>query len=197
MLKIRQDLDYTYHKKETDDEIKIHNEIIQQMIPKTIQKNESPTIVFTAGCFGSGKSYIIRSNPLFENCIYNDPDQIKSIFSIDSHKEALLISELLTRYALEQQYNIIVDGSLKDWQWHELFFKFIKETYPAYFIHIVFVRVQCFDTIMKRAQKRCKETGRCIDLKTLENVWNTVFTSIEHLSVCKWVDKLTIVENDE
>lgn len=214
MNKIREQLDYTWHKKETNQQIKDHDEIIQHIVNQSnAQSCQKPVIVFMAGCFGSGKSHLMRQHlkqdqhsysqqlSLIPNkgIVFNDPDQIKYMLHTtvpvsERHAEACTTSELLTRYCLDQSYSVIVDGSLRDADWHIQFFNFIRTMYPSYQIIVLFVKVDSFDTIVERVQKRCTETGRCINLAVLKNVFEQIPHSVK--KVTDHVDHLIEITNN-
>jgi hypothetical protein len=112
-----------------------------------------------------------------------------------THKEACLMSELLTRYCLHHKYNIIVDGSLQDSTWQLLVFQHIRQSHTIYKIHVIWVRVDNFSTIEKRVQKRARETGRQVDPTILRAVWHQIPKSIEALR--DHVDTYTEIMNEE
>ena len=48
-----------------------------------------------------------------------------------THKESGYIAELLTLQALELGKNVVVDGSLRDAEWHATYFKKLRESYAG------------------------------------------------------------------
>jgi len=116
------------------------------------QQPHQPWIVFTAGAMGAGKSYTIRHLtqqgrfPL-QHFVSVDPDEVRRYlpeFSWYIHrgssttaqlageltrKEAGYISELITLAALEEGKNVLVDGSLRDAAWYQVYFQRLREMY--------------------------------------------------------------------
>ena len=218
---LRQELDWSWHVKETTEDLVKHNEFIFQMLSaQPLRSVSNPVIVCMGGCYGCGKSHVIKrwkkeatepndgegklSNVVLVdvmNSILNDPDDIKHRYgqlysnAECSHKEACLMSELLTRYCLHHNYNIIVDGSLQDSTWQILFFQHIHEHHTAYQIQVLWVRVTNFSTIQKRVKKRAAETGREVDSVILRTVWEKIPQSIEALR--PYADSYVEIMNDE
>jgi hypothetical protein len=201
---LRSELDWSWHLTETEQEKLDHNEFIISFLEKfSLTPVDHPIILFLGGCFGSGKSHTIRkweSGHFLSNSLLNDPDYIKLSYhktdieekgtsvltlsqtkSVCSHKEACLMSELITRFCLHHRYHVIVDGSLQDSEWHILFFQYIRQQHPSYAIHLLWVRVSDFATIQKRVEKRTLQTGRKVDPDVLKKVWEQVPKSIAHL----------------
>ncbi|KAF0852984.1 conserved mitochondrial P-loop NTPase superfamily member [Andalucia godoyi] len=159
----------------------------------------SPWIIFTAGVMGSGKSHVLRHlscSKLFplDSYVLLDPDHIKDklpemeLFKrTDSmtaghrtHRESGYIIELLTWEAMKQSRNIIVDGSLKDWEWHADHFQRIRKDFPLYKLGILHVEASEEDVIA-RVSKRAKCTGRGIPLSILRHSIDQVPQSVMRL----------------
>ena len=210
---VREELDYTWHIKENEQEKTNHNKIIKDYL-NIFQpiSSKNPTICFMAGCFGSGKSHFIKNQllkpnnnnnnniPLNNNTILNDPDKIKYMIDSDQpinsrHNEACMISEIITRYGLKKSYNLIVDGSLRDTKWHQEFFLFIKKQYPHYNLWIIYIKTNNFDLIKERVEKRGKQTGRTIDLQILKETFETIPNSVAYLK--SFVDCYLEFENNK
>jgi predicted kinase len=56
-----------------------------------------------------------------------------------THKEAGYVTEIATRVALDSGYNVLVDGSLRDWEWYAEYFKRLKKEYKKLRIAILYV----------------------------------------------------------
>lgn len=49
------------------------------------------------------------------------------------------MTEIATRVALDRGYNVLVDGSLRDWEWYAEYFNDLKKQYRKLRIAIIFV----------------------------------------------------------
>ena len=56
-----------------------------------------------------------------------------------THKEAGYVTEIATRVALDKGYNVLVDGSLRDWEWYAEYFGDLRKQYKKLRIAIIFV----------------------------------------------------------
>src|ERR1700744_2123522 len=140
---IRQKMDYNYFKNYTKERQLFQDTIIDSYFVNIKSRNNC-WIMFTCGCFGSGKSHVIDyfNNLGFVNrneYIYIDPDQIKHKLpetktyinnnpvhaSTMLHMESTFISLLIEYIALHNSYPIIIDGSLHNHKWYQEHFKYI------------------------------------------------------------------------
>jgi len=67
-----------------------------------------------------------------------------------TRKEAGYVSEILTLAALQSGKNVLVDGSLRDWEWYKQYFTRLRKEYMHFklaILHIVAPR----STIFQRA----------------------------------------------
>lgn len=150
----------------------------------------NPQIIFTGGCYGAGKGHTLRyMNAIgkinLNNYVYADPDKIRALFPESEKilttepenygkltgKEAGYIVELIEYYALENNYNIIIDGSLHDYEWHLIHFKMINDKFCNFNIIVIFVFAELFE-IFERNFKRCNETKRCIPETSIIKIFN-------------------------
>ncbi len=196
---IRSKLDYNYFLNYTLERQHFQNELISTYFQA---KNTSfiPEIIFTCGCFGAGKSrtidHLIEQNILYpkDYYVYIDPDKIKhqlpemqtyiNMCPLEAgnltHKESTFIALIIEYYALEQNYNIIVDGSLQNALWYQEYFCQIKQNYPLYTIGIIKVDAS-LENIKQRCIDRAKKTGRVIDEKLIEKIYNQIPISFQLL----------------
>lgn len=70
-----------------------------------------------------------------------------------THKEAGYVTEIATRIALDKGYNVLVDGSLRDWEWYADYFNQLKKTYKKLRIAILYVSAPR-EVIFERAKVR-------------------------------------------
>ena len=68
-----------------------------------------------------------------------------------THKEAGYVTEITARVALDKGYNVLIDGSLRDWEWYAEYFKKLKKNYKKLRIAIIYVSAPR-DVIFKRAK---------------------------------------------
>jgi hypothetical protein len=237
---LRKTLDYTYHKNYKRERQMLQDAIIHDILKKVqvVDANSGevcttptePFLVFTAGAMGAGKSYTLKKLqekgrfPL-SAFVTVDPDEIRQYFPEYSlyviqnpskagemtRKEAGYIVEILTLAALQAGKNVLVDGSLRDWEWYSTYFKRLRNEYPSLkiaLLHVdapreaIFARAQvsnrysrvCTAHIVPQRhsshfgsvrpttlQARGEKTGRVIPKETLELALHQVPKSVEIL----------------
>jgi len=205
---IRKGLDYSYHSNYSRERQLLQDAIIADFTttPKIVdvdgQVGTTPTepfIVFTAGAMGAGKGYVLHYMnqhgyfPL-PSFVIVDPDEIRSHFPEYNlyksenplmageltRKEAGYIVEILTYAAMQAGKNVLVDGSLRDWEWYGEYFARLKEEYSCAKISILHVDAPR-EAIIQRANHRGVITGRKIPQETLEMAIKQVPISISML----------------
>jgi hypothetical protein len=204
---LRKSLDYKYHRNYIRERQMLQDAIISETLNQAKVKDANsgefcttptePFLVFTAGAMGAGKSYTLKkiqpSFPLSAFVIV-DPDEIRQQFPEYSlyveqnpleagemtRKEAGYIVEILTLAALQAGKNVLVDGSLRDWEWYALYFKRLRKEYPSLKISILHVTAPK-SAIFARAEARGQKTGRVVPRETLEMALEQVPKSVEIL----------------
>ena len=163
---LRKSLDYNHHRNYKRERQMLQDAIIGETLDKAkvVDTNSGkigttptePFLVFTAGAMGAGKSYTLNKiQPKFplSAFVIVDPDEIRQQFPEYSlyvnqnplkagemtRKEAGYIVEILTLAALQAGKNVLVDGSLRDWEWYTLYFERVREEYPSLKISILHV----------------------------------------------------------
>lgn len=189
-------IDYSWHTEYPAIREVLHAKILSDHFLNKPQV-KSPTIIFTGGCYGAGKGHTMRylhsiGKINLNDWVYADPDKIRTNFpeyeklvteqgnkmgDITS-KEAGYLVELVEYYALENGYNIIIDGSLKDYEWHISHFSMIRTNFKSFQIIVIFVMAN-LDTIIKRSHKRCEETLRCVPIQTIEQTFTKIDVAYE------------------
>lgn len=206
---IRRTLDYTYHSNYTKERQFLQDSIIDEFLEDVSIKDVNgnvcttptePWLVFTAGAMGAGKGHTIHELvkkgrfPLLA-FVTVDPDEIRRRFPEFAlyaekcpllageltHKEAGYVSEILTLVGLQAGKNVLVDGSLRDHQWYQKYFAFIRKEYPIYEIAIIHV-VAPREAVLQRAAERAKKTGRVVPLEVLEKALDQVPKSVKILA---------------
>lgn len=206
---IRKTLDYNYHNNYTKERQWLQDAIINDMMSeaKITDVNgdvcttpTEPWIVFTAGAMGAGKSHTIRKLvgkgrfPLVA-FVKVDPDEARRhLPEFDlyvnqcpemagelTRKEAGYITEILTLAALQAGKNVLVDGSLRDSDWYQIYFARLRREYPILRIAILHVTAPR-DAVFQRAADRAFQTGRMVPKETLEKALEQVPKSVKILA---------------
>ena len=206
---IRKTLDYSYHANYTFERQMLQDAIIDDMLNDAIILDvdgkigsvpTEPWIVFTAGAMGAGKSHTM--NVLVEKgrfplqaFVTVDPDEIRHLLPeyhmyIDenpelagnlTNKEAGFISEILTLAALQAGKNVLLDGSLRDADWYQIYLTRLRKEFPSVrqaILHVTAPR----EIVFQRAEERAKETGRVVPRELLETALDQVPRSVEKLA---------------
>jgi len=171
-----------------------------------------PWIVFTAGAMGAGKSHTIRvlaargRFPL-HSFVTVDPDVIRhqlpeypeyaarcpETAGELTRNECGMIAEILTRAALLNGQNVLVDGSLRNATWYQSHFNDLRQLQPRLRIAILHVQAPR-DAVFERALRRAKETGRVVPRDLLERTMAQVPKSVQLLQSC--VEYTAEIRND-
>jgi hypothetical protein len=220
--KVRNELDYTYHRKYSVERQLFQDALIENFLETIVKDKDNanvtcdhPTenwIVFTAGPMGAGKGRTITwlgQEGLFPTNAFVtvDPDIIRSMLpemegynEIDplnmgwlTQKEVGYISELLTYRALDAQKNVLVDGSLRDKHWYHSYFCNLRKRFPILKIAIIHVTAQP-ETVLERARKRAQITGRKVPPQAILDSMKEIPKSLEVLSPV--TDLLVNFENE-
>ena len=191
-------------------------EIIQEKIIDShfIGKNKQTKkrIIFTGGCYGAGKSNVLKQlqkeNKINLNnyvCVDQDKmrDQIPEYETylkenyytagFRTNKETGYMSEIIQLHALSNGYNLIVDSSLRHTEWLTQYFNLIRTEFPEYEICIIFVTAS-WERILERNIRRGEITRRVIPLNCLAETFKQSPISFEILK--QHVDKWYVIEND-
>merc|ERR1719183_1864669 len=104
-----------------------------------------------------------------------DPDQVRQTLpewagyvakdpqtaAIKTQKEAGHIAEILGYKALQNRWNVIFDGSLRDVEWYKVYFQKLRDTFPGIRLMILHIQAER-EEVIRRAEARGKETGRMV-----------------------------------
>lgn len=175
-------------------------------------RSSQPWIVFTAGAMGAGKSHTIRvleargRFPLY-SFVTVDPDVIRhqlpeypeyaarcpETAGELTRNECGMIAEILTRAALLNGQNVLVDGSLRNATWYRSHFEELRQLQPRVRIAILHVQAPR-EAIFERALRRAQETGRVVPRDLLERTMAQVPQSVQVLKSC--VEYTAEIRND-
>jgi hypothetical protein len=208
----RRTRNYKYHSNYSRNRQAFQDTLVRTVLSEGKQSS-SPHLLFTAGAMGAGKGYALRliAPQIGVNLldyVKIDPDQIKemlpeyqmlkvtdpSIAGSQCHQESGYIQELILERALKMGKNVVLDGSMRDWQWYLKEIERIQATYPTYVLDIVLVQAS-EETVMSRARERGKMTGRVIPPALLRDCIRQVPLSIDILKHA--VRKTYFVNNDQ
>ena len=147
----------------------------------------APWIVLTAGPMGAGKSHTIRwltaagAFPLARFVRVN-PDAIKSrlpehaalVAGVPAaagsllHRESGFIAELIERAAVARGSSVLIDGSLRNAEWHEAGIQRLRRAAPAYRLALLLVTASA-EAVHRRAANRIAVTGRVVPRELLDD----------------------------
>jgi len=168
--------------------------------------------IFTCGCFGAGKSHVLnyldRNHYLDLNeYIMIDPDKLKYTLpeapyiikyypdkvGYALHNESVLLALILQYYALDNNYPIIVDGTLRAIDWHKEHFTELRNKYPSYKLAIIKVDAE-LDLVKARCKARGLKTGRIIEEKLINDIYLQIPLSFAELQ--SYVDLTIEITNN-
>ena len=207
---IRGGLDRSYHGNYSQERQELHDKIVHKMLDgvTVVMDNQNgscktptePWIVFTAGVMGAGKSHTMKelsTKGLFplEAYVVVDPDEIRSHFPEYhlyaqsnperagelTNREAGYVTEIVTAAALRRGHNVLVDGSLRDYEWYKQFFVGLRKDYVALRIAILHITAPR-EVVFERAEKRARTTGRVVPIESLEKSLKQVPISVKKLA---------------
>ncbi len=191
---------------------KLHAEIVKKIAGNS-SPTERPLILFTSGSFGSGKSTTIGKLVdlnILPATDFNwiDPDKIRELvpeyqkFRTLSptnagtlvHLEVGLIQELVFEQAAKNGQPIIMEGTLRSYEWNKSEFDRIRKLYPQYRIGILALKAD--EAIAeKRVHDRAKTEGREIPSAYIAQVAKDVPQTLKQLE--PFADfTLEVVNND-
>lgn len=205
--KFRANLDYTYHKKYSNERQLFQDTLLDKFIHTTIHDHnndiicEKPLhnwIIFTSGVMGSGKSHTLKwlsTHKYFplESFIRDDPDALRELLPENelyistypetagyyTQKEVNYLSEILTQYALDAGKNILVEGTLRD-TWYQQYIRGLRENYPT--LKFAIFSFECtLETALNRAHSRGKITGRNVPDSLIEKTMKEIPIALDIL----------------
>jgi hypothetical protein len=111
-----------------------------------------------------------------------------------TQKESSYITEVMTLQALEKGQNVLVDSSLKDAKWHEMYFSNLRQLFPKLKIGIFCVNAKD-ETVLQRARKRGAITGRVVPEDVLLSSISVIPISFAYLA--PFSDLVVVFENED
>ena len=178
---IREALDYSYHNNYTTERQHFQDATIRSNVLLDGSRSERPWYVLTCGPMGAGKGWVLgwmSANGILqlERVSKIDPDAFKlrlpewqlyqqqgliAVAGTRTHAESAYVAEIAQHMALDNNMDVWVDGSLRNWQWYEVELQMIREKYPHYRIAIIQISA-AEEMIERNIQRRASETGRDI-----------------------------------
>jgi predicted ABC-type ATPase len=191
----------------------LFHEKILKKYHKTIIYDKQKWFIFTAGCFGSGKSHVMQYLHTMKKIdlndyIFVDPDELryeipeiqdyikKDPYTVGekTHDEACYLADLLIAISLYENNNIISDGSMQNYFWYQnSFIPYLRKNYPTYKIAIIYVKAD-LDIVLERCKKRGENTGRMIKEDIIKSTYDKVKISYDKLAPL--VDFSCIIDNN-
>lgn len=98
-----------------------------------------------------------------------------------TRKEAGYIAEILTLAGLRQGKNVLVDGSLRDWEWYKHYFPRLRKEFTTLKLAILHITAPR-EAVFQRAAERAIQTGRIVPPELLQTALEQVPKSVEILS---------------
>lgn len=207
--KARSQLDYSYHLIPAERRQELQDVILSRVVNSTAEEKKTaspcelkpskPWIVFTAGAMGVGKGYVLSSlykSKLFplDKFLIIDPDKLKNELpempgylqadpttaATKVHRESTQMADVLLEHTLLQKTPILVDGSLRDFDYYRDLFQRIKKDF-GYRIAIILVTAEP-STIHDRASQRAIKTGRAVPEELINKSIQQVPESVAKLS---------------
>ena len=213
----RSRLDYSYHRNPAFTRQELQDAILSRVVSAAAavvpSQQGRPWIVFSAGAMGVGKGYVLSTlykSGLFPmDCFLKiDPDMLKvelpemsGYLRVDResaatkiHRESTQMADVLFEYALLNRTPMLVDGSLRDVDYHRSLFKRIRSDFSEFKIAILHVTANS-ETIHERAKKRAEQTGRAVPKELLDASIEQVPRSVKLLM--PHADIVFEISNDE
>lgn len=219
--KFREKLDYSYHKYYSPRRQVIQDDIMDHFTSTIVVDSDSETtcaaprqnwLVFTGGVMGAGKSHTLKAlhhHSIFplHSFVRVDPDDIRALlpeykeyiqrdFSTAgrlTQKEVGYLSEVLTLYALDDGKNVLVDGSLRNADWHRMYIQDVRDQFQGIRIAIIHVFAS-ESTVLARCKRREAITGRHVPEDLIRDTMLQLPTCIYKLA--PYVDCVISLENE-
>lgn len=177
---------------------RVQDRIIEEALCKGEAADE-PWLLFTAGAMGAGKSWSMkriseRGYFKHQSFVHVDPDDLRTHLPeyagyLDhdamtagqkTHKEASLMTEIAVCEALKESKHVLVDSSLRDWEWYKQCLTKIRRKYPKRKIGIIYVEADR-QLVYDRAHARALKTGRIVPHHIIDAALDQVPVSVEKL----------------
>jgi len=197
----RKRLDYSYHPYYRRERRLLQDQIVLKYLKegqgaRACSPDSPRWVVFTAGAMGSGKSHTMEwlsSNGLFplSHFLWVDPDELRpnlpewqGYLNADPERavrlmqrETGMLSEVLVLEALKRDYNVVIDGTLRDYKWYMKQFEQLRAHHPNYRIGILHIRAS-LGAIKQRVKSRARKTGRVVPEAEIEASFRQVPESV-------------------
>ncbi|CAJ1392678.1 unnamed protein product [Effrenium voratum] len=193
---IRDRLDFEHHGCYDLERQKFQDTIIAHIVGSG-PREPHPWIIFTAGSFFAGKSWVaswlLEQGHLPLQVVRTDPDLIRTqlpewtgYLKRDSSQAAVMTQReagtcgLIAQWeAMRQGRHILVDGSLRNAARQRAFFAEIRAAHPEYRIAIIHVFADW--DVMERRSSTKREGGRVTSPKALRTSFDAVTNSVREL----------------
>lgn len=175
---------------------------------------KDPWIFFTCGPFGAGKThslrYLDKQGVLnLDEYIHIDPDKLKYELpeaqeyilkdplnaGTNLHKESTFLALMLQYIVLEEGRPMIIDGSLRNFQWNKQHMLKIRTDYPQYSLGIIKIEAS-IETMLERSYARGLVTGRIVAEELIVGVANDILESFPKYLNLRLCNLYLIVDNN-
>mmetsp|Transcript_43325 Transcript_43325/g.79300 ORF Transcript_43325/g.79300 Transcript_43325/m.79300 type:complete len:442 (+) Transcript_43325:207-1532(+) len=178
---IRKSLDYSYHGNYTKNRQLFQDALIKSNVLLNGSGSDKPWYVLTCGPMGAGKGWVLGWMSAtgileLERVSKIDPDAFKlrmpewqiyqehgmtDVAGTRTHAESSYIAEIAQHVAMNNNMDVWIDGSLRNWKWYEIELQRIRKRYPQYRIAIIAISAS-EEMIESNIKRRAMETGRDI-----------------------------------
>mmetsp|Transcript_7349 Transcript_7349/g.16722 ORF Transcript_7349/g.16722 Transcript_7349/m.16722 type:complete len:650 (+) Transcript_7349:65-2014(+) len=201
---IRKTLDYSYHTHYRKERQWLQDSIVEDLL-RDVQSSDvcttpsEPWLIYTVGAPGAGKRHtllqLVKEDKLhLLSFVHVDKDEIRrrlpefgsyvkkcpELANDFTRREAAHIMEILTLAAVQSGKNVVVDGSLQNSDWYEIFWSKLRAQYPQLKIGLIDIQAP-YETILQRAADVSIKTGRVIPEENIRKILDNIPASIEKL----------------
>lgn len=192
----------------------VQDTFINKHLAHLQKSRRAPVLLFTAGAMGAGKSHYLSTLPF--RFILIDPDEIAATipnfedigteFQRGSESdltlergtllrhEARLITEIMLQVAMLRNLDIVLDGSLRSYQWYLEEIPELRRRFAQYRVELVHIHAP-LPEVLKRAAKRETKTGRQVPSALIERSWKDSRRAISVLGRKRIVDRVQMVDS--
>ncbi|MCB6569994.1 zeta toxin family protein [Eubacterium limosum] len=196
--------------------MKLYNSIIDAHFEGVEKPTGKPKLEYMGGGGASGKSYTLDSGylktvPKGKKAVQINADDIKSMLPeykdmVNSgnkkqqkkaaefvHQESSILAKQITAMALDQGYNVVVDGTASNAK--KLKNEIKKARRNGYEVNVHYINAP-IETALNSNKKRFEEEGRYVPDKVLIEAHQSVSKNFEKLSDSGLFDSIEIINNN-
>ena len=103
------------------------------------------------------------------------------------HRESGYLAEIMERVALERGLHIVVEGTLKDYEYQQRFFNFVREKHDNYRLAIVYVQSDRAVALERTQTRQTQQVHRAISWSEFDRCAGVVSSSVQRLRLAACV----------